>query len=44
MGVRTYLGSLVSLKKITHKHVSLFSLWYNTAFYAVDMFNVKFAA
>ena len=27
MGVKTYLGSVFSLKKITHKHVSLFSLW-----------------
>ena len=27
MGVKAYVGSVFSLKKITHKHVSLFSLW-----------------
>ena len=27
MGVKSYLFSIFSLKKITHKHVSLFSLW-----------------
>lgn len=27
MGVKTYLGSLLSVKKLTHKHVSMFSLW-----------------
>ena len=27
MGIKTYLGSVISPKKITHKHVSLFSLW-----------------
>lgn len=27
MGIKSYLGSVFSLKKITHKHVSLFSLW-----------------
>lgn len=27
MGAKTYLGSLLSVKKLTHKHVSLFSLW-----------------
>lgn len=29
MGIKTYLGSVLSLKKLTHKHVSLFSLWDN---------------
>ena len=29
MGFKAYLGSLFSRKKITHKHVSLFSLWDN---------------
>lgn len=27
MGVKAYLGSLFSLKKVTHKHVSFLSLW-----------------
>ena len=27
MGVKSYLGSVFSLKKLTHKHVSLFSCW-----------------
>lgn len=27
MGAKSYLSSVFSLKKITHKHVSLFSLW-----------------
>ena len=27
MAIREYLGSVFSFKKITHKHVSLFSLW-----------------
>lgn len=27
MGAKAYLSSVFSLKKITHKHVSLFSLW-----------------
>lgn len=29
MGFKSYLGSVFSIKKITHKHVSLFSLWDN---------------
>jgi len=29
MGVKSYLGSVFSLKKITHKHVSFLSLWDN---------------
>ena len=29
MGVRTYLGSLLSVKKLTHKHVALTALWDN---------------
>ena len=27
MGVRMYLGSVFSMKKLTHKKVSIFSLW-----------------
>ena len=33
MGVRTYLGSLLSVKKLTHKHVALTALWDNESFF-----------